>query len=83
MIREDTNESVKIGPPALYKAPEYERALEAGLTCMYPNECTIMVRRMLSDLVTPEQAAEAHRRVEAEQRLGIVVISVRPETTVS
>ena len=33
------------------------------------------IRSIIDQIYSPEQAAEAHRRVETEQRLGIVVIS--------
>ena len=34
------------------------------------------IRSIVDKIYQPEQAAEAHRRVETEQRLGIVVISM-------
>ena len=34
------------------------------------------LKSIVDKIYSPEQAAEAHRRVETEQRLGIVVISM-------
>ena len=34
------------------------------------------IQSIVDKVYPPEQAAEAHRRVETEQRLGIVVISM-------
>ena len=34
------------------------------------------IKSIVDKIYPPEQAAEAHRRVETEQRLGIVVISM-------
>lgn len=34
------------------------------------------IKSTVDRIYSPEQAAEAHRRVETEQRLGIVVISM-------
>jgi len=34
------------------------------------------IKSVVDKIYPPEQAAEAHRRVESEQRLGIVVISM-------
>jgi NADPH:quinone reductase-like Zn-dependent oxidoreductase len=34
------------------------------------------IKSVIDKIYSPEQAAEAHRRVETEQRLGIVVISM-------
>ena len=34
------------------------------------------IKSIVDKIYSPEQAAEAHRRVETEQRLGIVVISM-------
>jgi len=35
------------------------------------------IKPIVDNIYSIDQAAEAHRRVETEQRLGIVVISVR------
>jgi D-arabinose 1-dehydrogenase-like Zn-dependent alcohol dehydrogenase len=34
------------------------------------------IKSIVDKIYSPEQAAEAHRRVETEQRLGIVVIRI-------
>jgi len=35
------------------------------------------IKSIIDKIYSPEQAADAHHRVETEQRLGIVVISMR------
>jgi NADPH:quinone reductase-like Zn-dependent oxidoreductase len=39
------------------------------------------IKAIVDGIYSPEQAAEAHRRVETEQRLGIVVISMGASLT--
>jgi D-arabinose 1-dehydrogenase-like Zn-dependent alcohol dehydrogenase len=39
------------------------------------------IKSIVDKIYQPEQAAEAHRRVETEQRLGAIVISMRKSLT--